>query len=95
MENSKPQFGISEHSPIMIATALHSYSRDMRAYYEMEHGHLLGRLDEAEDETEVAQLKEKLNIVNQKMSYFHVINNAASTVDIIMHTSLMVEECKQ
>ncbi|MEM6868739.1 MAG: hypothetical protein AAF528_10200 [Cyanobacteria bacterium P01_C01_bin.121] len=95
MKNTKPEFGISDHSPVDIATALHCYSRDMRAYYEMEHGSLVGQLDEATDDAEVMKINQKLASVNQKMSYFHVINNAASTVDLIMHTPLMVEECKQ
>ncbi|MEL6161703.1 MAG: hypothetical protein AAGJ95_01425 [Cyanobacteria bacterium J06554_11] len=95
MENAKPKFGISDHSPLDVATALHSYSRDMRAYYEMEHGRLVGKLDESTDDAEMAQIKKELEAVNQKMSYFHVINNAASTVDIVMHTAAMVKECKK
>ncbi|MEL6468795.1 MAG: hypothetical protein AAFQ74_03635 [Cyanobacteria bacterium J06623_4] len=95
MENAKPKFGISDHSPIDVATALHSYSRDMRAYYEMEHGRLVGKLDEATDDSETAQIKKQLEAVNQKMAYFHVINNAASTVDIVMHTASMIKEFKE
>jgi hypothetical protein len=78
MENKKPLFGISNASPIEVATALHSFSRDMQSYYKIAHGQLLSKLDQTEDETELATIKAELQTVNQKMEYFHVLNNAAS-----------------
>ncbi len=92
MDVTKPKFGIQDHSLIEVATMLHSYSRDMQSYYKIAQGHLLGKLDEVTDEAELSTIKADLKIINQKMEYFHVLNNAASIVDILMHSPIMIEE---
>lgn len=92
MEHTKPKFCIQEHSLVEVATALHDYSRDMQSYYKILRGQLLGQLDEATDELGLAEIKTSLQVINQKMEYFHVLNNAASIVDILMHSPIMLEE---
>ncbi|MEO1124330.1 MAG: hypothetical protein AAFW84_28370 [Cyanobacteria bacterium J06635_15] len=94
MENTKPKFGIPDHSPIAVATALHSFSRDMQSYYKIAHGQLLSKLDKVSDESELSQIKAELQAVNQKIEYFHVLNNAASIVDIVLHSPGMIEELR-
>lgn len=92
MEIQKPSFGLGDCSPIAAATALHSFSRDMQSYYKVARGRLLSRLDQANDDEELSQIKADLKTVNQKIEYFHVLNNAASTVDTLLHTQLLIEE---
>lgn len=92
MDNQKPSFGLENCSPIAAATALHSFSRDMQSHYKIVRGQLISKLDLINDEAELAKLKTELQTVNQKIEYFHVLNNAASTVDTILHTQLMIEE---
>lgn len=92
MDVKKPEFGIQDHSLVEVATALHCYSRDMQSYYKMAQGYLLGQLDEATDETKLSAIKTDLRTINQKMEYFHVLNNATSIVDILMHSAVMLEE---
>ncbi|MEL6489981.1 MAG: hypothetical protein AAFV85_13985 [Cyanobacteria bacterium J06634_6] len=92
MEHSKPNFCIPDHSLVEVATALHTYSRDMQSYYKIMQGQLLGKLDEATDEAELSAITTDLKAINQKMEYFHVLNNAASIVDILMHSPIMMEE---
>jgi hypothetical protein len=92
MDYTKPTFEIKDHSLVEVATALHSYSRDMQSYYKLIQGQILGELDETNDEEELSQIKADLQILNQKMEYFHVLNNAASIVDILMHSPIMLEE---
>jgi hypothetical protein len=94
MENKKPLFDISNASPIEVATALHSFSRDMQSYYKIAHGQLLSKLDQTEDETELANIKAELQTVNQKMEYFHVLNNAASIANTVLHSPAMIEELR-
>jgi hypothetical protein len=92
MDNKKPLFGISNASPIEVATALHSFSRDMQSYYKIAHGQLLSKLDQTEDESELTNIKAELQAVNQKMEYFHVLNNAASIVNTVLHSPAMIQE---
>lgn len=92
MEHSKPNFCNPDHSLVEVATALHTYSRDMQSYYKIMQGQLLGKLDEATDEAELSEITTDLKAINQKMEYFHVLNNAASIVDILMHSPIMMEE---
>lgn len=92
MEITKPKFRIQDCSLIELSTALHSYSRDMQSYYKMAQGHLVGKLDEVTDEAELSEIKTDLQNINQKMEYFHVLNNATSIVDILLHSPIMLEE---
>ncbi|MEM8805895.1 MAG: hypothetical protein AAGF01_07705 [Cyanobacteria bacterium P01_G01_bin.38] len=94
MENKKPKFGIQNHSPNEVATALHSFSRDMQSYYKVTHGQLLSRLDEVNDEEELSCIKAELQNVNLRIEYFHVLNNAASIVDVVLHSPIMIEEVR-
>lgn len=94
MECVKPTFGIKDHSLIEVATSLHAYSRDMQSYYKMVRGQILEKLDEITDEAELTKIKADLQTINQKMEYFHVLNNAASIVDILTHSPIMLEELK-
>ncbi|MEM1367839.1 MAG: hypothetical protein AAGG02_07435 [Cyanobacteria bacterium P01_H01_bin.15] len=91
MEIKKPLFGL-DVSPIDAATELHSFSRDMQSYYNVVHGHLIGKLDRCEDSAELSKLKAELQVVNQKLAYFKVLNNAASTANVVLHTPDMIEE---
>ncbi|NJM97933.1 MAG: hypothetical protein HC800_12970 [Phormidesmis sp. RL_2_1] len=92
MEAKKPAFGLKDCSPIEVASAMHSFSRDMQSYYKMVHGQLIDQLDEITDESELSKLKTDLQDVNQKMEYFHVLNNAASIVATLAHSPVMLEE---
>ena len=94
MENAKPKFGLSDYSPIQVASALHAYSRDMQSYYKIERGHLLSKLDAISDEAELTQIKAALQLIDQKMEYFHILNNAASTVDAVLHSPSVVADLK-
>ena len=92
MENAKPKFGISDHSPVDVASSLHSYSRGMQSYYAMKRGQLISQLDEATDDAAVMQIEKDLEVVERKMEYFHVLNNATSTAEIILQSPLMISE---
>lgn len=95
MENQKPIFGIENHSPIEIASELHSFSRDMQSYYKMAQGHLLGQLDQIEDDQELTRIKVELQQIQQKIEYFHVLNNAASICSTVLHSPVMIEEFRK
>ncbi|KPQ33480.1 MAG: hypothetical protein HLUCCA11_18310 [Phormidesmis priestleyi Ana] len=92
MEYTKPTFSIKDHALVEVASALHCYSRDMQSYYKITQGHLVGQLDEVTDEAALSALKADLQIINQKMEYFHLLNNAASMVDLLIHSPIMMEE---
>lgn len=92
----KPEFELKSYSPTAVATALHSFSRDMQSYCKILRGNLISQLDQVSDEAELASIQTELQAVNQKLEYFHVLNNAASTVDTLLHTPVMIEEfCHQ
>lgn len=95
MDNKKPTFGLEHYSPIEVATAMHSFSRDMQSYYKIAHGQCLSKLDEVNDEAELAKIKTDLQDINRKIEYFHVLNSAASIVNTLLHTSVMVEEFRK
>ncbi len=29
---------------------------------------------------------------NEKINYFHVLNNSISTIDVVLHTEIMIQE---
>jgi hypothetical protein len=94
MENKKPQFAIVDRSVIAIATELHNHFRDMQSYYKIAHGEILSQLEACTDEAQSRVLSEKMQEINEKITFFHVLNNAISTVDTILHTDKMIEEFK-
>ncbi|HEY9879956.1 MAG TPA: hypothetical protein V6D29_15990 [Leptolyngbyaceae cyanobacterium] len=92
MENKKPVFGISGTTPISTVTELHAYFRDMQSYYKVAQGQLLGRIETSADAAEADRFKAELQAINQKIEYFHVLNNAASIADTVLHTQAMIDE---
>jgi hypothetical protein len=92
MENKRPEFGITEHSVLSIATEMHNHFRDLQSYYKMAKGNLVSQLESATDETKVKELQEKIREAEEKITFFHVLNNAISTVDTVLHTDKMIAE---
>ena len=94
MENKKPELAIADQSVLALVTELHNYFRDMQSYYKISHGSLLSRLESTTDSATSEALHEEIKEVNEKMAFFHVLNNAISTVDTVLHTEKMIEEFK-
>lgn len=92
MENKKPVFGIPEASPIAVVTELHAFFRDMQSYYKIAQGQFLGKLETTQDADESAQIKAKLQDISRKVEYFHVLNNALSIADTVLHSPDMIDE---
>jgi hypothetical protein len=95
MENKRPEFGLKEASVITTVTELHSYFRDLQSYYKITQGQLLSQLDTEKDSATTEVLETKLRSIRQKIDYFHVLNNAISIVDTLIHTEAMIEELRQ
>ncbi|MEB3311544.1 MAG: hypothetical protein VKJ02_15060 [Snowella sp.] len=94
MENKKPELAIADQSVLSLVTELHSYFRDMQSYYQIQHGQVLSKLEANSDPEMETALQEELKAVNEKITFFHVINNAISTVDTVVHTENMIAEFK-
>lgn len=94
MENKKPELAIADQSVLSLVTELHSYFRDMQSYYQIRHGQVLSKLEANSDPATETALQEELKAVNEKITFFHVINNAISTVDTVVHTEKMIAEFK-
>jgi len=94
MENKKPELAIADQSVLALVTELHNYFRDMQSYYKISHGSLLSRLESTTDASAEEALHQQIKDVNEKMTFFHVLNNAISTVDTVLHTEKMIEEFK-
>jgi hypothetical protein len=94
MENKKPELAIADQSVLALVTELHNYFRDMQSYYKITHGSLLSRLESTTDASAEETLHQQIKDVNEKMTFFHVLNNAISTVDTVLHTEKMIEEFK-
>ncbi len=92
MTYSKPEYSSAGSSVINTVTSLHSYFRNMQSYYKVLQGKILSDLEITEDELQIKELKQKLQDVNTKINYFHVLNNSISTVDVVLHTETMIEE---
>ena len=92
MNPSKPEFSADTSSIISTVTELHSYFRNLQSYYKVLQGKLLSELEATEDELETQTLKQKLHDVNEKINYFHVLNNSISTIDVVLHTEAMIQE---
>lgn len=95
MENKRPEFAITEHSPLSLVTELHSYFRDMHSYYKIARGRLISELEASTDPDKTKDLSSQLEEVNNKLTFFHVLNNSISTVDTVLHTQAMIKELKE
>jgi len=94
MENKKPELAIADQSVLSLVTELHNYFRDMQSYYKISNGSILSRLVSTTDSSAEEALHLQIKDVNEKMAFFHVLNNAISTVDTVLHTEKMIEEFK-
>lgn len=92
MENKRPEFAIADHSVLSIVTEMHSYFRDLQSYYKIAKGDLVSRLEATNDDAEIQELQNKLHEVQEKITFFHVLNNSISTVDVMLHTDKMIAE---
>lgn len=94
MENKKPEFAIiaQDQSVISLITELHNYFRDLQSYYKIACGKLRDQLEATSDQAKIEELRQEFHEVSQKMDYFRILNNAISTVDVIVHTEMMVSE---
>ncbi|MEA5535675.1 hypothetical protein [Crocosphaera sp. XPORK-15E] len=95
MENQKPQWTMTEHSLLAIATEMHSHFRDLQSYYKIAKGNLLSKLESTSDQQEITAIQEDLHDVEEKLTFFHVLNNSISTVDTVLHTPKMITEFKK
>jgi hypothetical protein len=93
MENKRPEFGLND-SAISVVSELHSYFRDLQSYYQISKGDLLSQLESENEPQKQAELNARLKQVNRKIDYFHVLNNAVSIADVVLHTEEMVKEFK-
>lgn len=91
MANSKPKFKEDE-SIISVIAELHSYLRDMQSYYKITKGDVLSHLDAEIDPSKKTELQLQLQEINRKIDYFHVLNNAISIADVVVHTEEMIKE---
>ncbi|MDJ0731376.1 MAG: hypothetical protein QNJ33_15440 [Crocosphaera sp.] len=92
MENKRPEFAIKEHSVLSIATEMHNHFRDLQSYYQIAKGNLMSQLESMTDEDQVTEVQNKLREIEEKITFFHVLNNAISTVDTVLHTEKMIAE---
>ena len=92
MNCTKPVFSPDSSSLICTVTALHSYFRNLQAYYKVLHGQVLSELEYTDKPEKIGCLKMKLDDINRKLKYIHVLNNSASTVDEVVHLEEMLNE---
>ncbi len=92
MENKKPEFAIKEHSVLSIATEMHNHFRDLQSYYKIAKGNVVSQLESTTDEAKVEELNQQMRDLEEKITFFHVLNNAISTVDTVLHTEKMIAE---
>ncbi len=92
MENKKPVFSIENDSVISVVSELHSYFRDLQSYYKIAKGEILSQLEFTNDEAKTEELKNKLLEIEEKIDYFHVLNNAVSIADTVVHAKTMISE---
>ncbi len=91
MENKKPECNL-DTSVISVVSELHSYFRDLQSYYKIAKGQVMSDIEACNDPEKSAQLQTDLKEINRKIDYFHVLNNAISTADVILHTEEMIKE---
>lgn len=92
MNCQKPVLTPHDFSVVCTVTALHSYFRNMQSYYKVLQGQVISELEYTDHPEMVGELKSKLNSINRKLKYIHVLNNSASTVDEIVHLEEMKNE---
>lgn len=92
MNCTKPRFSPDNSSVICTVTALHSYFRNLQAYYKVLRGQVLSKLEYTDTPEKIGCLKMELNDINRKLKYLHVLNNSASTVDEVVHFEEMLNE---
>ncbi len=92
MNCSKPIFSPDNSSIICTVTALHSYFRNLQAYYKVLRGQVISELEYTNKPETIGNLKLKLNDINRKLKYIHILNNSASTVDEVIHFEEMLNE---
>jgi hypothetical protein len=92
MNHTKPVFSSDNSSVICTVTALHSYFRNLQAYYKVLYGQVLSELEYTSKPEKVGCLKIQLSDINRKLKYIHVLNNSASTVDEVVHLEEMLNE---
>ncbi len=92
MHNKRPEFPFTEHTVQSLITELHSYFRDLQSYYNIRKGALLSQMETVTDPQITQEIREKLADIDQKMLYFHILNNSISTVDSVIHTPQMNAE---
>ncbi|HAC65137.1 MAG TPA: hypothetical protein DCF68_16815 [Cyanothece sp. UBA12306] len=92
MENKRPEFGITGYSVLSIVTEMHNYFRDLQSYYKIAKGDLVSRLEATSDEATIEELQDKIREANEKITFFHVLNNSISSVDTVLHTEKMITE---
>ena len=85
MDYHKPVFSTSNTSVISTVRELHSYFRNLQAYYKVLKGQLISRLEYNEAPEMADDLKSQLCEIERKLRYIHVLNNSASTVDEVIH----------
>ena len=103
MNCQKPALSSHDLSVVSTVTALHSYFRNMQSYeieqpfsmqsyYKVLQGQIISELEYTNHPETVGELKNRLNKINLKLKYIHVLNNSASTVDEIVHLEEMKHE---
>lgn len=92
MDCHKPVFSTSDSSVISTVRELHSYFRDLQAYYKVLKGQIISELEYNERPETIGELKTKLQEINRKLRYIHILNNSASTVDEVVHLAEIREE---
>lgn len=95
MENKRPELALKETSVFVAITELHNYFRDLQSYYKIAEGELFDELESVNNTEEAEVIKAKLKEVRLKVDYFHVINNAISIADTVIHTEAMIDEFHQ
>jgi len=92
MENKRPELNLENQPVISVVTELHSYFRDLQSFYKIAHGEVISQLEESNEENKIQELKAKLTEINQKIDLFHILNNAISIADTVLHTETMIDE---
>ena len=85
-------FSSSDASIISTVRGLHSYFRNLQAYYKVLKGQVISKLECNEDPEIVDNLNSQLCEINRKLRYIHILNNSASTVDEVVHLAEIKDE---
>ncbi|MEM7592718.1 MAG: hypothetical protein AAF383_14560 [Cyanobacteria bacterium P01_A01_bin.83] len=85
MNRPKPVFSASDTSVVSTVRELHSYFRNLQAYYKVLKGQVISKLEYNEDPAIVESLNSQLCEIDRKLRYIHILNNSASTVDEVIH----------